>query len=55
MTKATASTVVVTTLHLEPELHSRMKAACRQHDWSVRAFMRRALREKLAMMDAADV
>ena len=49
------SNVVVSTVWLDPDLHARAKRACAQHDWSLRAFVRRCIREKLAAMDLAGV
>ena len=46
---------IVSTAWMEPELHAQAKQACAKHDWSMRAFVRRCIREKLAAMNAADV
>jgi hypothetical protein len=45
--------IVKTQVWLEPDLHARAKHACRQNDWTLRAFVRRCVREKLAAMEAA--
>ncbi len=50
--KVASAPVVVCSVHFDPVLHGEVKELCAKHDWTVRAFTTRALREKVAAMRA---
>lgn len=49
------TSVVVSTIHLPPEVHGTLKNTCRNNGWSIRWFTIQAIKEKLARMSAAGV
>jgi hypothetical protein len=48
--KREAAPVVISTVHMPEDVWAQAKSVCRSNDWTMRAFVLRAVREKLAAL-----